>query len=79
MVTIYRAHGLRIVIFSDDHEPAHVHVFGDGQAKINLIGPEDKPVLVWAEDMKRSDVRRAMDMVTARRTEFLAHWREIHG
>ena len=32
MVTIYRAHGLRVIIFTDDHEPAHVHVFGDGQA-----------------------------------------------
>ena len=40
MVTIHRAHGLRIVIFTDDHEPAHVHVFGDGHAKINLTGPE---------------------------------------
>jgi hypothetical protein len=41
MVAIYRAHGVRIVIFVDDHEPAHVHVFGDGQAKINLIGAGD--------------------------------------
>lgn len=79
MVTIYRAHGLRIVIFSDDHEPAHVHAFGDGQAKINLVGPDGRPLLVWAEDMKRSDVRRAMDMVTERQAEFLARWREIHG
>ena len=43
MVTIYRAHGLRIVIFTDDHEPAHVHVFGDGEAKINLIGAGGDP------------------------------------
>jgi len=28
MVTIYRGEGLRVVIFADDHEPAHVHVFG---------------------------------------------------
>jgi hypothetical protein len=40
MVTIHRAQGLRVVIFTDDHEPAHVHVFGDGHAKINLIGPD---------------------------------------
>jgi hypothetical protein len=30
----------------DDHEPAHVHVFGDGQAKINLLGNDGKPELV---------------------------------
>lgn len=59
MITVYRAGGLRIVIFTDDHEPAHVHVFGDGRVKINLIGPEGQPELLWAEGMKRSDVRRA--------------------
>jgi Domain of unknown function (DUF4160) len=64
MVAIYRAHGLRIVIFVDDHEPAHVHVFGgDGQAKINLTGEGGQPELMWAEGMKRSDVRRAMNIV----------------
>lgn len=79
MVTIHRAHGLRIVIFTDDHEPAHVHVFGDGHAKINLTGPDGGPELVWAEDMKRNEVRRAMAVVTEQRDEFLARWREIHG
>ena len=62
MVTIYRAHGLRIIIFTDDHEPAHVHVFGDGQAKINLIGPDGSPVLVWAQGMKGNEVRRAVQV-----------------
>lgn len=79
MVTIHRAHGLRIVIFTDDHEPAHVHVFGDGHAKINLTGPDGGPELVWAEDMKRNEVRRAMAVVTEQRDVFLARWREIHG
>jgi hypothetical protein len=79
MVTIYRAHGLRIIIFTDDHEPAHVHVFGDGQAKINLIGPDGFPALVWAEGMKANDLRRAVQLVRDQREEFLAKWREIHG
>lgn len=79
MVTIHRAHGLRIVIFVDDHEPAHVHVFGDGQAKINLTGPDGEPELVWAEGMKRNDVRRAMQLVAEQQAAFLAQWRDIHG
>ena len=79
MVTIYRAYGLRVVIFVDDHEPAHVHVFGDGQAKINLIGSEGAPELVWAEGMKRGEVRCAMQLVTEQQTAFLTRWREIHG
>lgn len=79
MVTIYRAHGLRVIIFTDDHEPAHVHVFGDGQAKINLIGPDGVPALVKAEGMKANDLRRAMQMVRDRQGQFLAKWREFHG
>lgn len=79
MVRIHRADGLRIVIYTDDHEPAHVHVFGDGHAKINLIGPDGEPALVWAEDMKRNEARRAMTLVTEHRQVFLARWREIHG
>ncbi|NBZ88991.1 DUF4160 domain-containing protein [Stagnihabitans tardus] len=79
MVTIYRANGLRVIIFTDDHEPAHVHVFGDGQAKIDLISPSGAPSLVWAEGMKANDLRRAMQMVRDQQEEFLAKWREIHG
>jgi hypothetical protein len=79
MVTIYRAFGLRVVIFVDDHEPAHVHVFGDGEAKINLLGPGDEPELIWAIGMKRSEVRRAMALVKEHRQDFAARWRQIHG
>jgi hypothetical protein len=79
MVTICRVDGLRVIIFTDDHDPAHVHVFGDGHAKIDLFGPNGEPVLVWATGMKRNEVRRALSLVAARRDEFLASWRRIHG
>lgn len=79
MVTIFRAHGLRVIIFTDDHEPAHVHVFGDGQAKINLIGPGGDPALIWAEGMKANELRRAVQLVRDQQDAFLAKWREIHG
>ena len=46
MVTVFRAHGLRVVIFANDHEPAHVHVLGDGEAKINLLGIGGGPELI---------------------------------
>jgi Domain of unknown function (DUF4160) len=79
MVTIFRSQGLRVVIFTDDHEPAHVHVFGDGHVKINLLGEGDEPELIFARDMKRSDIRRAVQIVIDNQSEFLEHWRDIHG
>jgi hypothetical protein len=74
-----RAHGLRVVIFVNDHQPAHVHVFGDGEAKINLLGSERAPALVWADGMSRGEIRRAMRTVTEHRTALLARWEDIHG
>lgn len=79
MVTVHRAHGLRFVIFVDDHEPAHVHVFGDGEAKINLTGAGDAPELLSAVGMTRADLRRAMRIVKEQRALLLERWSEIHG
>ena len=53
MVTVLRVAGLRFIIFVDDHEPAHVHVFGDGQAKIDLLGADGLPELSWVDGMKK--------------------------
>ena len=79
MVTIHRSRGLSIVIFTDDHEPAHVHVFGDGHVKINLLGGDGCPDLVFARDMKRAVIRRAMQIVIDNQAAFLERWRDIHG
>jgi hypothetical protein len=79
MVTVYRAHGLRIVVFVDDHVPAHVHVFGDGEAKINLAGADGEPELVFTIAMTRADIRRAMRIVKEQQAYLLKCWSEIHG
>jgi hypothetical protein len=79
MVTVHRQSGLRFVIYVDDHEPAHLHVYGDGEAKINLAGGNGLPELLWADEMKRGDIRRAMQIVTQSQEYFLIKWSEIHG
>ena len=79
MVTVLRAQGLRVVIYVNDHDPAHVHVFGDGEAKINLLGDGGLPVLIWADGMSRGEVRRSLRIVTEEQIALLARWEEIHG
>ena len=79
MVVVHRAHGYRFVIYTNDHEPAHVHITGPGQAKINLLGPNGAPELVSSVGIKRSDVRRLFAEVVERRDEFLRAWERIHG
>ena len=76
MNVVLRAHGMRFVIFVDDHEPAHVHVRGDGRLKIDI---SQSPVRIMAGTMKDNDMRRALDTAEAHREEFVAAWRQIHG
>ncbi|MCE7029358.1 DUF4160 domain-containing protein [Jiella avicenniae] len=78
MVTVLRAGGLAVRIYKDDHPPAHVHVVGDGVAKIDLVGA-DGPELVWAKGMTRAEVRRAVALVVENRFKLLSAWRDIHG
>jgi len=79
MVTVLRARGLRVVIFVNDHPPAHVHIFGDGEAKINLRGTDGAPELIWADNMTRGDVRRAMNIAVEQQIFLLGRWEDIHG
>jgi len=69
---------LRVVIYLDDHELAHVHVFGDGSAKIGLVAGE-KPEFVWADTMSRGEIRGAMRLVEANQPFLLRKWEDIHG
>ena len=79
MVVIHRALGFRFVIYTLDHEPAHVHLTGPGQAKINLLGPDSAPELVYSIGIKRADMRRLMAEALERQDEFLRQWERIHG
>ncbi|WP_312796642.1 DUF4160 domain-containing protein [Tianweitania sp.] len=79
MVVIHRVFGFRIVIYTQDHEPAHVHVTGPGQAKVNLLGPKGKPELIYSIGIGRPDMRRLMNEIAQRQTEFLHQWERIHG
>ena len=79
MVTVLRSGGLRVVIYLDDHQPAHVHVIGDGEAKIELGVVSDGVTLIWSRGLSRGDLRAAMRLVGDHRDHLLAEWRRIHG
>ncbi len=79
MVVVHRAGGFRFVIYTADHDPAHIHVTGPGQAKINLLGPLGAPELVYSIGIGKQDMRRLMAEVIAHQVRFLAEWERIHG
>ncbi len=75
MVTVLREHGLRFVIYTADHEPPHVHVYGDGEARIDMASLK----VMTQGGMSDRDVRRAVDSIEANRDRFLEVWRKYHG
>lgn len=78
MVLVHRVRGYRFVIYTLDHAPAHVHVTGPGQAKINLVGAGGGVELVYSVGISRTDMRRLMAEATAHRDAFLLEWERIH-
>lgn len=66
---------MRFVIYLDDHEPAHVHVYGDGEARIDILNVR----VLSVRSMSKRDVARALTVVSAQRGYFLERWTEIHG
>ena len=80
MPTVHRSRGLRFVIFSNDHEPVHVHAIGGGgEAKIDLGVDGRAPSLMWVKGLSNADVRRAMAEVASERDRLLEAWTRIHG
>jgi hypothetical protein len=79
MVTVHHAFGFRFVMFVNDHDPPHVHVFGQGgEAKIDLLA-NGAAVLVWVRGMSRADQRRMLAEARSRHAILLNAWRTIHG
>jgi hypothetical protein len=79
MVTVHRAHGFRFVIFTNDHAPAHVHVFGQGgEARIVL---DDRGVITvdWVGGITRGDLHKIVEETRRERKRLMAMWRTIHA
>jgi hypothetical protein len=76
MPAVLRSGALRVVIYPNDHPPAHVHVLGPGWVVvIDLIEPEVREVI----NSNEREVRLVLRLVTEHREELMAAWRRIHG
>ncbi len=75
MVTVLRKHGMRFVIYTADHEPPHVHIYGDGEARIDLVTLK----VMTQGRLSDRDVRKAVEEIRTQQALFLAMWRQYHG
>lgn len=80
MPVVYRVGGLRVVIWPNDHRPAHVHVKGAGsEAVFNLNCPEGPPELRESYGFR---LREINELVVALRDVIPAlceEWSKVHG
>ena len=80
MPTILRFRGLRVVIYTNDHWPPHVHVIGPGvEARIALGDEGQRPSLVVNEGLSHRQLAMALVEIDRNRDLLMQRWREIHG
>ena len=77
-VLTHRSYG--VVIHTNDHRPAHVHVVGSGcEAVLDLHCPDGPPELRESMGLGVKEVNRIAENVQAN-LEMLCHsWRMTHG
>lgn len=68
-----------VVIYPNDHRPAHVHVISDGEAVFILNCPDGPPELRESDGLDRSEVTRIEADLTDRLATLCSEWRAIHG
>jgi hypothetical protein len=80
MPTVHRLDGLRVVIYPNDHRPAHVHVRGaDGEAVFFLNCPGGPPELRESYGFSLREVNRIARALESALTRLCTEWRSIHG
>jgi hypothetical protein len=73
--TVLRIGGLRVVIWPNDHRPAHIHVKGaGGEAVFNLNCPGGPPALRESYGFRLADLDRIEEVLAAAITGLGLHW-----
>ncbi|MYM38668.1 DUF4160 domain-containing protein [Duganella qianjiadongensis] len=84
MPTVLTIFGLRVVIYPNDHRPAHVHVHvhvqGNGcEAVFNLHCPDGPPELRENYGFSQKELGKIVGALVRNLVELCAEWRARHG
>ncbi len=72
--------GLRVVVYPNDHRPAHVHVIGNGcEAVFKLNCPDGPPELLENYGFSPGDLAKIKAALIATTAHLCAAWSKIHG
>ena len=80
MPTVLRFAGLRVVVYFNDHRPAHVHVVGKGcEAVFDLNCPGGPVAPRENYGFSRRDIAMIEAALTASLGQLCLAWEQIHG
>lgn len=80
MPTMTRLDNLRVVIYSNDHRPAHVHMIGpNGEVVYFLNCPGGLRALRESFGFKLADVNRIQSALAAILAKLCNEWSKLHG
>ena len=79
MPTVLRFHGLRVVIYPNDHRPAHVHVMGNGCEAVFRLNPPLGPPNLWENyGFSERDLAMIATEIGQEVAKLYEEWRVIH-
>ena len=79
MGTVLRTGAYRIMVYTLDHPPAHVHVVGpDGRATIALGCPNGPASPLEASGIDPAALRHALAIISENLALLCSAWRAIH-
>jgi len=80
MPTVLRFLSYRVVIYTNDHTPRHVHVLGNGyEAVFELNCPNGPPALRVNHNIPRRSLVTIQSHLSANLAGLCAQWSAIHG
>ncbi|MGD1101585.1 MAG: DUF4160 domain-containing protein [Terriglobia bacterium] len=80
MPTVLRSDGMRVVVYPNDHRPAHVHVIGSGREAIfNLNCPAGPVELRENYRFSRREIVPIQAVLTEHLEKLCRAWGGIHG
>ena len=79
MSTVYEFAGLRVVIYTNDHAPAHVHVMGNGGGRcLQFECAAGLVAMRGSLGFSKHEISRIENELNHYRDMLIAAWEQIH-
>lgn len=79
MPNVLTENGFGVMIYPNDHRPAHVHVYKSGLVILSLNNRRTPPSIREVYGMSRKDARDALLLVMEHKKFLAKEWKRIHA